>query len=75
MSLIVPPGDLQGVTAEELLACLRSSLGHQCHYAGILNQYDGGKRLQFATVRDWIDRLRTLEPSRQRQPNDGETHG
>lgn len=36
---------------------LERSLCFQSHYAGLLNQYDGGKRMKFETVDAWIERL------------------
>jgi hypothetical protein len=38
---------------------LEESIKLQSHYAGILNMYDGGERLQFKDVFEWIQRLRT----------------
>jgi hypothetical protein len=54
----------------ELLGCqciglrhaLEESLKLQTHYASILNMHDGGNRMQFATVKSWIDRLASLAP-------------
>jgi len=48
------------------------------HYAGLLNQYDGGRRIQFASGAQWVDRLRTLgllraEVERMRQRSSGGT--
>lgn len=36
---------------------LDQSVKLQSHYAGLLNQYDGGSRLQFDSAKDWIERL------------------
>jgi hypothetical protein len=49
---------------DEILAlreALDESVKLQSHYAALLNDYDGGKRLQFATADDWLERLRTLK--------------
>lgn len=44
----------------ELLIALEVSLKLQSHYAELLNAWDGGRRLQFASVDEWISRLRTV---------------
>jgi hypothetical protein len=41
----------------ELRHALDESVKLQSHYAGLLNRYDGGERLQFGSVQDWLDRL------------------
>ncbi len=43
---------------------LEQSLKLQAHYATLLNQYDGGKRLAFTEVDAWLRRLKetTYEP-------------
>jgi hypothetical protein len=41
----------------QLQVALDESVKLQSHYAGILNDYDGGKRVQFANREEWIDRL------------------
>jgi len=43
-----------------LVEALEESVKLQSHYAGILNDYDGGKRLQFADAQAWLDRLTAL---------------
>jgi len=40
-----------------LLGALERSVKLQSHYAKLLNMYDGGERLQFATAQEWIARL------------------
>ncbi len=45
----------------ELLRALDESVKLQSHYAGILNSYDGGTRLQFADADAWMKRLADLE--------------
>jgi hypothetical protein len=51
--------------ARDKIVALREALDEsvklQSHYAALLNDYDGGKRLQFATADDWLERLRTLK--------------
>jgi len=42
----------------ELRVALKESLKLQSHYARLLNQYDGGERMPFDTIEDWIQRLR-----------------
>jgi hypothetical protein len=44
--------------AAELGFALEESIKLQSHYAALLNEYDGGKRLQFANADEWIARLR-----------------
>lgn len=36
---------------------LDESVKLQSHYAGLLNTYDGGKRLQFRDRESWMERL------------------
>lgn len=40
-----------------LYAALEESVKLQSHYAGLLNQYDGGQRLVFLDADAWIARL------------------
>jgi hypothetical protein len=40
-----------------LMVALTESVKLQSHYAGLLNIYDEGKRLQFADAAAWIERL------------------
>lgn len=44
-------------SVEETNNALAESVKLQSHYAGLLNMYDGGKRMQFASPRDWMTRL------------------
>lgn len=44
----------------ELEAALRESVKLQSHYAKLLNQYDGGERLSFASIEEWIARLKEV---------------
>jgi len=46
--------------AEELRIALSESLKLQKHYAKLLNQYDGGERMIFGSISEWIDRLRVI---------------
>jgi hypothetical protein len=38
----------------------------QAHYASLLNQYDGGERMQFASRHAWLDRLEHLRSQESR---------
>jgi hypothetical protein len=44
----------------ELRLALDDSVKLQSHYAVLLNNYDGGKRLTFAGANAWLARLREL---------------
>lgn len=46
---------------EQVWKALTESVKLQTHYAGILNQYDGGVRIQFFSTEAWLERLRALE--------------
>ena len=48
---------LNGAYVDELKFALAESVKLQSHYAALLNDYDGGKRMIFATYKAWIDRL------------------
>lgn len=41
----------------KLEKALEESLKLQCHYASLLNQYDGGQRMIFKDSEEWIARL------------------
>jgi len=45
---------------KEIEIALKESLKLQSHYATILNQYDGGKRIVFNSPEEWIERLRKV---------------
>jgi uncharacterized coiled-coil DUF342 family protein len=45
---------------DELLAALTKSVELQSHYAGLLNDYDGGHRMQFSNADAWMKRLTAL---------------
>lgn len=40
-----------------LTVALRESLKLQTHYAKLLNMHDGGQRIGFESVEDWLKRL------------------
>lgn len=48
-----------------LLLAIRDALDEsvklQSHYAKLLNEYDGGKRMVFTSVDEWIERLKEVE--------------
>jgi len=46
---------------ESMEEALKESLKLQSHYAELLNMHDGGERMQFKTVDEWMDRLRSLK--------------
>src|SRR5690349_11773187 len=43
---------------------LEESIRFQSHYADLLTAYDGGERMTFGGVQEWLARLRTLEEAR-----------
>lgn len=49
-----------GESAREVMLALIESVGLQSHYAMLLNEYDGGERLQFSCVAEWIERLKKV---------------
>ena len=55
---------------QQLNVALEESVKLQTHYAGILNQYDGGVRMQFYTVDSWVNRLtETGRLAKEESPN------
>lgn len=46
---------------QELREALEESVKLQSFYALCLNERDGGCRLRFATIEDWIERLRACK--------------
>lgn len=49
------------VTGAELDHALEESVKLQSHYAKLLNEFDGGKRIIFKDAEEFILRLRKLE--------------
>lgn len=47
--------------ADKLMAALETSVQYQSHYALLLNVYDAGERMAFASADDWLARLERLE--------------
>lgn len=54
------PAQPAPATLEQLAIALDVSVKLQAHYAKLLNQYDGGQRVVFASAADWIARLRYM---------------
>jgi hypothetical protein len=50
----------------EVLEALEESVKLQSHYAGLLNQYDGGERRSFADGMAWILRLRECKKAQRK---------
>jgi hypothetical protein len=48
------------ISLHELYNALEQSLKLQSQYAELLNMYDGGKRMQFSTPEEWVERLRKI---------------
>lgn len=46
-------------------AALEESVKLQNHYAGLLNQYDGGARMRFWSAQEWLARLAALASGRE----------
>lgn len=57
----ISEGTTRPASKEDLLIALEESVKLQSHYAGLLNNYDGGKRIEFKTPEAWIARLRTTK--------------
>jgi hypothetical protein len=53
----------------ELRRALEESVKLQSHYAGLLNQYDGGERLQFESIEAWMKRLDSLATAKVEIPD------
>ena len=49
-----------GASAHELMLALSESVKLQSLYALLLNMHDGGERLQFSCVAEWIERLKKV---------------
>lgn len=52
----------------ELKEALAESVKLQAHYATLLNQWDGGKRIVFPDAEAWLARLRELRKAAQGDP-------
>jgi hypothetical protein len=52
---------LGAVGLSDLQNALEESVNLQFHYAGLLNQYDGGQRTVFRDAEHWLARLRELD--------------
>jgi uncharacterized protein with PIN domain len=50
---------------DEVWSALSKLITLYGHYAKLLNDYDGGSRIQFMDAQDWIDRLRETEKREQ----------
>lgn len=48
---------------EKLKRALEDSVRLQAHYAELLNGWDGGKRIVFKSVEEWLKRLDLVCPS------------
>lgn len=44
----------------EIWVALEELVKLQSHYARILNQYDGGNRLEFQSANEWMDRQKRM---------------
>lgn len=44
---------------------LKISIRLQSHYAKLLNMYDGGERMEFRDISQWLDRIECLESLRE----------
>ena len=55
--------DIEGyiVVKKEESQALEESVKLQAHYAELLNMHDGGERIIFKSVKDWIERLRHIK--------------
>jgi len=51
---------IEQVKVKKLRDALEQSVKLQSHYAGILNEYDNGRRIKFNTAQEWIDRLEVI---------------
>lgn len=61
------PKTATDATREQLEAALDRSVKLQSHYAGLLNQYDGGQRMTFDGADAWIARLSELGKLKKRR--------
>ena len=58
---------------ERLRDGLKESLKLQSHYARLLNQYDGGERKGFGTIKEWLDRIDEVKENVKKSPFTGES--
>lgn len=56
-------------TEPELRVALEESVKLQSHYADLLNMYDGGKRMEFKGVDEWMARLMEIGTLPKEAPN------
>jgi len=56
-----PPNEEPEIEVARLREALDESVRIQSHYAILLNEYDGGKRLIFKSSTEWIERLEALK--------------
>lgn len=59
-------GEESEARLSELREALEESVKLQSHYAELLNMYDGGRRLQFADVDEWLARLDFLRKKKEK---------
>lgn len=55
---------LEAAHVDRVATALEESVKLQSHYAELLNMYDGGQRMPFASAQEWLDRLDTLKAER-----------
>lgn len=46
---------------DEMRSALEQSVRLQSHYARLLNDYDGGERMQFRNAGEWLRRLKAID--------------
>jgi len=51
-------------SVHKLWEALEESVKLQAHYAKLLNDFDGGRRVVFKGAEEWLDRLDFLEEER-----------
>jgi hypothetical protein len=54
----IEAGEADQEQNRHLKIALEESLKLQTHYAELLNMYDGGLRIGFKTIDEWVDRLK-----------------
>jgi hypothetical protein len=69
---------ITGTSTQEREKLLMDALEHsvtlQSHYAKLLNQYDGGKRMIFKDANAWISRLTEMEKINENNKIKATTH-